>query len=91
MDNTQCGITVLYRVHNDTHGKQIVNLVDGLVLVLHFFVNAEEMLDPAVDFRLDAGIFNMLLYFLHNIFNVFFPLALPDRNLFHQIVVGFRL
>ena len=91
MDNAQCPITVLHRIHYNTYGKQIINLVNGFILVLHFLIDTEKMLHPAVNLGLYACIFNMLAHFVYNILDVSFPFALTDSNFIHQIVIHFRL
>ena len=48
MYNTECRIAVLNRIHHNAYGKQIIDLVYGLVLVNHFLINTEEMLNSAV-------------------------------------------
>ena len=84
-------ITVLHRVHNDADGKQIIDLVDGLVLVLHLLIDAEKVLDPPVDLSFDPCIFDMLAHLVHNALDIFFPDALSHRNLIHQIVISLGL
>ena len=91
MDYAQRGITVLYRIHDNTHGKQIVNLVNGLILVLHFLVNTKKMLDTAIYLRFDARAFDMLADLVNDSLNISLPLAFSDGNLIHQIIIGFRL
>ena len=38
MDHTECRITVFDCVYKNANCKQIVNLIDRLVLVDHFFI-----------------------------------------------------
>ena len=90
MNDTQGRIAILYRIHNNTHGKQIINLIDGLILILHFFVDAEEMLYAPVNLCFDAGIFNMLTDLIHNALDIFFADILAHRNFIHQIIISFR-
>ncbi len=91
MDDAQGSVTVPYAVHDDAHREEIVYLIQGLVLVLHFLIDAEEMLHPAVDLRLDAGIADMLADLVHNALDILFPHALALGNLVHKIVVDLRL
>ena len=60
MDHTKCCITVLHCIYQDTHCKQIINLVNSLVLIDHFFINAEEMLDSSIYLSFDSCIVHML-------------------------------
>ena len=91
MDHAQSRVTVLDGVHNDPYGKQIINLVKCLVLVDHLSIDAEKVLDPPVYRRLDAGFHDMRFHFIHNRLNISFPHTLPCIDLFHQIIVSFRL
>ena len=90
MDHPQGRIAVLHRLHDDTHCKQIVDLVQSLVLVLHLFIDAEKMLDPAVHLSADTGIFNVVADFVHNALDIFLPDAFAHGNLIHQVIVDFR-
>ena len=90
MDHAQRPVAVLDRIHYDAYCKQIINLVDRLILILHFFINAEKMLDAAVNLSFNTRIFDMFAYFIDNILDISFPFALTDGNLIHQIVINFR-
>ena len=91
MNHTQRRIAVLHRVHDDAHRKQIINLVNGFILVLHFFVDTEKMLHPAVNLGFDACIDNMLTDLVYDILNIFLPHAFAHGNFIHQIIISFRL
>ena len=56
MDDAQRRITILDAVHNNPHGKQIVNLVESLILVHHLFVDAEEMLHSSIYLGYNGGL-----------------------------------
>jgi len=60
VDHAQRSITVFYRIDDDAHRKQIVYLIQCLVLVYHLFIYAEKMLHTSVNFCLDVGILHML-------------------------------
>ena len=81
MDHAQSRIAVLHRIHNDTHGKQIIDLIQRLMLVLHLLVDTEKVLYTAIDFRIDPRIFNMFADFIHNALDIFFTDALAHRDL----------
>ena len=90
MDNAQGAVTVLHRIHHNAYGKQIIYLVNRLILIFHFLIDTEKMFDAPVNLCLDSCIFNMLTYFIYNILDISFPLALADGNFIHQIIIYFR-
>ena len=90
MNHTQCRITVLHRLHDDTHSEEIIDLIQRLMLVLHLLVDTEKMLYTAIDFRIDPRIFNMFADFIHNALDIFFTDALAHRDLIHQIIIDVR-
>ena len=49
MDDTKCRITVFYGIHDNTDRKQIINLIQGLILVDHLLIDAVQMLAAAED------------------------------------------
>ena len=53
MDDAKRRIAVLDTVHDDSHSKQVVNLVESLVLVHHLLVDTEEMLHSSVHLGYD--------------------------------------
>ena len=79
MHDTQNRITVLYIIHQRTDGKQVIDLIHGLVLVDHLFIDTEEMFCSAIDFAFDTGFVHFLLQFFYDIlyeFVTFFFLTL---------------
>ena len=90
MDRPQCRITVLHRIHNNPDSEQVVNLIQCLILVFHFFVDTEKVLDPAVDFSLYPHIADMLAHFIHNGLDISFPDTFADGNFVHQVIIHFR-
>ena len=91
MDHTQSRVTVLHRIDNNTNCKQIVDLVQRLVLVLHLLVDAEEMLDPAVHLRFDLRILDNTADLIHDSLNILLSGALAHGYLLHQAVIFVRL
>ena len=91
MDHTQSRVTVLHRIDNDTNCKQIVDLVQRLVLVLHLLVDAEEMLDPAVHLRFDLRFLDNTADLIHDSLNILLSGALAHGYLLHQAVIFVRL
>ena len=67
MNNSECRITIPYRIDLDTNCMNIVNLVERLVLRDHFLIDGEQMLDTSVYLCLDAS-------FLHILLNLFYHL-----------------
>ena len=90
MNHPQSGITVLYRLHQNSDRKQIIDLIQCLFLFDHLFIDAEEMLDPSFYIRLDTGIFHMLFYFRHNRLYIFFTNTFFIGYLRYQIIIYFR-
>ena len=91
MDHAQGRVAVLHRIHDDPDREQVVDLIQRLVLVLHLLIDAEKMLDPAVQPGLDAGILHMLGNLFHDLADVSLPFASADGDLIHQVVIDLRL
>ena len=66
MNDTECRITVLHGIYNNTHGKNVVNLVECLILVDHLSVNGEEVLDTSVNLCFNARIADVHADFFDN-------------------------
>ena len=90
MDHTEGCIAVLDRVHDDPHGKNIVNLIQRLVLVRHLFIDTEEMLDPAFHLALDLGVCHVIFYFTDNVIDESLPGIFCQGNLFLKVFVRLR-
>ena len=90
MYDPQGRITVFHCIYNDPHREQIIDLVQGLILIYHFFVNAEEVLDPAVDLGMDPGVVDMLPDLSHDLIDESLTFASFQIDLFHQIIIDFR-
>src|SRR5216683_1547024 len=54
MDYAKRRIAVAYRVRNDAHGKQVVNLIDCAVLPQTLLVNGIQALHAAVHFGVNS-------------------------------------
>ena len=91
MDNTQGSVTVLYRIYNDAHCKQIINLIQRLVLVDHLSVDAEEMLHASVNLGLNAGLLHVGGNLINNALDKLLPGILTKGNLFRQVIVDIWL
>ena len=55
VDNAQHIVAVLNGIHDDPHGKYIVDFLKGLSLDKHFAVDAVNALDPALDVHIGNG------------------------------------
>ena len=91
MDNTQCTIAVLNRVHQHTNSQQIINLAQLLVVSQHLFMDAIKILRTALDFTANASLFHCLLQRCHSIINHGFTLTALGFYLLHQIIIYIRL
>ena len=60
MDHAQSRVTVFHRINDNTNRKQVIHLIQRLVLVHHLLIDTEEMLHTPVDLCLDVGILHML-------------------------------
>ena len=81
MDHTQRRVAVLYGIHDDAHRKQIVNLVDGLVLIFHLLINAEKMLHAPVDLCRNPRLAIWSETSCTMFADIFFPLAFAHGDL----------
>ena len=91
MNDTKCRITILNGSDNDPYCEKIVYLIESLVLIAHFLIDAEKMLNSSVYFSGNTGVCNSLSYLNANILNILFSLVFSDRNLFNKIVVNVGL
>ena len=91
MDHAQHRIAVLDGIHDDPYGKQVIDLIQRLILVYHLPVNTEKVLDPAVHGGFDPRLLDMRLHLVHNRLYISFPNALSGIDLIHQIIVSLRL
>ena len=88
---TEGCITVLKAVHYYSDCKYIINLVKGFILIYHFLVNTEIMLNSAANSGLYTCCLNVLSHFLFNglykftLFKGFFS------DFFIQILVDIRM
>ena len=60
MNHAQSRIALSYGINNYPYGKEIVDLIQSLVLIYHLPVNGEEMLCSAVNSCLDSVFPDML-------------------------------
>ena len=91
MDHAQGCITVLHRLHHDPNRKQIINLVQGLVLLHHLLINAEEMLHPSPYGGVDACLLHMLPDLVHNRLYKGLSGVLAKIHFLHQVIIYLRM
>ena len=91
MNHTKCRIAVFYGVHDNTHRKQIVNLIQRLILVHHLFINTEKVFYATADFGFDADVANLFPHFFNNAVNKLGTLLFPKINLLLQFLTNLRL
>ena len=91
MNYTERRITVPHRLHDDTDRKQIIDLIDGLILVHHLTIDGEEVLHTTADLGIDAGLLDMLRYLGDNALDPGFSGFLLQVDLRRQIIVDIRL
>ena len=85
MHDPQNRIAVLHIIHQCADGKQVINLIQCLVLVDHFFIDTEEMLRSAVNLAFDAGFIHFLLQVFYDILHEFVPFFFFPFDLCCQI------
>ena len=91
MNHAQSRITVLDGLYDDADRKEIIDLIQRLVLIHHLLVDAKKMLNTPVHVGLNARVFHMLLYLCHNLLYKGLPIAPLLGNLFLQIIIDLRL
>ena len=91
MHNSKCRITIFDIIYKNTNGKQIINLIQGLILVHHLLIDTEKMLCSSRDIRLYASLINVSANLIHKSLNIFIPHALSKSNLLHQIIISLRI
>ena len=90
MNDTKCCIAVLDGIYDNTDCKQVIDLFNGFILVLHFLIDTEKVLDTTVNMGFDSGIFNVFTDFIHDILDVFLTFTFTDCNFIYQIVIRLR-
>ena len=88
MDDTERRITVFHALHDNPDRKNIIDLIQRLVLVYHLFIDAEEMFHTAIHLRLDVGIFHVLLYLLHNRIDKRFTGTFTKGYFFYKVIIN---
>ena len=74
MDDTERCIAVFDGFHDDADRKEVIDLIQRLVLVDHLFVDAEKVLDSSVDICLNAGLVDMTGHLFYDRIDKLLPL-----------------
>ena len=74
VDDAQHRVAVLHRVHQHPHGDQIVDLVEGLALSVHFFVDGVKMLGPPIHLVMNVLLVQLLRQLGNDPADAFLPL-----------------
>ena len=91
MDDTERCIAVFDGFHDDADRKEVIDLIQRLVLVDHLFVDAEKVLDSSVDICLNAGLVDMTGHLFYDRIDKLLPLLPLHADLLHQFIVRIRL
>ena len=91
VDLAQHLVTLVYRADDDAHRRQVVDLVEGLVLRLHLFIDGIEVLGPAEHFPLDLAVGEDVFDLFDHEVDEVMPLVQLLMDVFHQKFVRFRL
>ena len=91
VNHAQNRITVPHRLHDNTNGKEVINLVNGLILIHHLFVNGKEMLNSTLNVRFNAAFFDVFPHFLHNRVNPILSCLPLKMHFVRKIIIDFRL
>ena len=83
MDHAKSRIAVLHRFHDDPHSKQIIDLINRLILIHHFLINTEKMLHASADLCLNARVSHMSGYVFYDLVNKLLPLCLSGIDLLY--------
>ena len=67
MDHPQGPVAVFNGIHDDPHGEHVVNLIQGLILLDHLFIDAEKMFYPPVHSGRDLRVRHVVPYFFHDV------------------------
>ena len=93
MDDAQDRIALLHRIHDHADRKQVVYLLERLILLDHLAVDAVEVLRPAVQLRGDPRFFELFLKLRQHVADIFLLLfaLLIDLPLETVIRLGLKI
>ena len=93
MDRTQYSITIANIINEYTNRRQIVYLIERLVLLHHLAINAEEMFRSAVYLALDARTFELIAKHPNRLIYKSFAFFSFLLNIAYQLIIflGFHI
>ena len=91
MHDSEGRVAVAHRIDDDADRKEIIDLIEGLVLVHHLFVDREIVLDPSVDLSLNPCFLDLLSDDVDEPRDKLLALRLPLVDLLHEVRVDIRL
>ena len=89
MNDAQHRVAVLHCVHQHPHGNQVVNLVEGLALTVHLFVNGIKMLGPSVHLVMNVLLVQLFGQLGDHTADAFFPFHPALAHLLGDVVKGY--
>ena len=90
MNDSQSRITFRDRIDDDADRKEVIDLVDGLILIDHLLIDREKVLDPASHLTVDLRVRHVLFDVLHDPVDEILPLGLSGIHLLDQSKVDRR-
>lgn len=84
-------VALVHRVDDDAHSRQIVDLVERLVLRLHLFIDGIKMLGPTEHFAFDIALFEDVFDLLDDKIDEVVPLVQLLVDVFDEVLVRLRL
>ena len=66
MNNAQHRIAIPHGLYNNPNGEEVIDLVNGLILIDHLLIDGEEVLNPPLDICLDSAFLDMLSHLFHD-------------------------
>ena len=91
MDHAQGRIAVLYRINDNPHRENIIDLIQRFMLIQHFLINTEEVLHPAFHFAFDLRVLHVAADFRFDLINEVFPGLAGQGDGLLQILIDLRL
>ena len=91
MDNSEHGVAVRHRIHDDPDGDQVINLVKGLMLKDHLPVDRIEMLGPAVDVKMNMLLVQLRAQLIDHLADVLLPFGPLHPDQMDNVVVSVRI
>ena len=91
VDFTEHLVALVHRIDDDAHRRQIVDLVERLVLRLHLLIDGIKVLGAAEHFALDFALLEDVFDFLDDEIDEVVPLVQLLVDVFDEVLVRLRL